>query len=221
MIDNYYKKYTAKIIELIKIGKEFEKYEKQTKDARIKTVQAGDKLTEWLVNVENIVTILFSKEHFQYKTFQNLKSKKIFYFSTIREIFGFLQGILNDINDNLLQSLEYHIGTKISMNILDNAKELNNNNHLLAAAIYVRIALENKLKKIAEYNSISPNQSASKLKDELYKKRIFDKHERSKIQSWLDIGNFAAHGLSEFNNYNKSRINEFILNVENFINKIN
>ncbi len=218
-MEYYFNKYKEEILELIKKGKELKKFEKPTKNPNIRTVQAGDKLTEWLTNVENIVNIIFNKGQFQFDNFQIIKQKKTYYFSTIQEIYGFLQGILNDINNGLLIDLSSRLTTKISSNIIDNAKELNNNNYSLASAIYTRIAIETHLKSVAEQNSINPKQPASKLKDEIYKKGIFDKHERSKIQSWLDFGNYAAHGLPEFNNYNKSQINDLISEIERFIAK--
>ncbi len=211
------KKYLNRVKELIKEGQEVAKLEKPTKkNPEIKTIQDGDRLKKWLTNVENIINVIFRENDFQFKTFQKLKEKKTYYSSTVREIYGFLEGIADDIEKGLLFKHEFLIAGEIFENILEQAKELNTKGYKDAAAVMVRVIVENALKKLAQKEGIKTKQKAFEILNELKKKWKLDKAKCNEINSWLQLGNWAAHG--DFKKYKKKRIEKLISDVEYFLN---
>ncbi len=79
------------------------------------------------------------------------------------------------------------------------------------------LVVESSLKKLAISNEINPKQTAADLNTKLKDKNVYDKVQHSEIQSWLHLGNYAAHG--EFDKYDMDKISKLIENVKIFINE--
>jgi hypothetical protein len=202
----------------IEEGFSISKLEQPTKkDPKILTIRESDRILKWITfNRQFIITVFGEDSHF-YKEFQKKTDKDIYYSSQVNAIRGILEGILKSIENDYLIKYSVRISASISDNILLEAKELLSNDHLLGAAIYVRIALETFLKKKAQSININTNQPISKVNDEFKSKNLHNKEMHSKIQSWLHLGNYAAHNTEEFKNYNKEKIRNYINEVNEYI----
>lgn len=147
-------KYSERISVLIEEGKVLITLERPTKQPHIKTIQAGDRLLKWLVNVENIISVMFNKTDFRYNAFLTLNSKKTFYSSVVKEICGLLDGIKNDINSGFLYRRDLLLSAQLFENVLDQSKELLKKDYLRASIVLLRVVVEGCLRKLCENNEI-------------------------------------------------------------------
>lgn len=209
------KKYLEKLKALIEFASDLEKLEKPTKDPNIKTIQDGEKLQSWLIQVENALQIIFGKEGPHYQKFEELKKKKTYYASSVREIKGLLFGALKDLEDGFIVNLEFLLLAESFDNMLEEAEELASKNFLRAACIYCRVIIENSLKKLAYRHNIKPKQKVSILNIELKNKRVFDVILHNKIAKWLDLCNNAAHQRNL--NRKKEEVENLLSEVKSFV----
>lgn len=159
--------------------------------------------------------LIFGKNSIQYSSYRELKKKKTYYSSTIREMYGFLEGCMTDLERGFIVGLEFLFLCETFGNILEEAEELNSKGYARSAAIYCRVVLENALRKISFREGIDLKKTASKLNNELKDKKIFDKVRHNKIKGWLLIGNEAAHRKNF--DHKKDELKELIRNVEEFV----
>lgn len=211
-----HKKYADRITELVEEGEALVKLEKSTiKSPSLKTVQEQDRLQAWLANAQNILLSIFGEDAIQFADFIKLKKEKTYYASTIKGIYGLLQGHLQDLEKGLLYRYDFLVAGELFENTLDQADELCKNNYKDAAAVLARVVVENALKKLAEKNGIPTKQTAAKLSEELKNKGVIDKARHSEIQAWLQIGNASAHG--DFVTHDQNRVQKIIKSIYNFI----
>jgi len=208
-----------RIDELTNEGNELCLIAKPTNKPNVLSIQDVERLAKWKINLETFLLFLFKDTDFRYKEFLELK-KTLHFPSSIKILCSQLNAIKDDINKGFLFGYEFSFISNLCNDILTNAQNLNNEGYKVAAAIYVRIAIETTLKKVAEKNGINIEQKASIIKTELYKKQIIDQSQMNLIQSWLDIGNFAAHGKDEFKNYDKKQIDKIIGDTNVFVGDI-
>jgi len=206
----------SRLDELINEGRELLLIAKPTNKPNVFSIQDIERLAKWKINLETFFLLLFKEIDFRYKEFLELK-KTLHFPSSTKILISQLDAIKDDLNKGFLFGYEFTITSNFCNDILKNAKDLNNEGHSVAAAIYVRIAIETTIKKIAEKNGIDIEKKASVIKTELYKMQIIDQSQMNLIQSWLDIGNFAAHGNADFQNYSKKDIDKIINDTNVFI----
>lgn len=211
-----HKKYVTQIQELISEGNELIKLEKPTlKAPNLKTIQEQDRLQAWVTNVQNILLAVFGETAVQFEDFLKLKQQKLYYASTVKGIYGLLQGHLQDLEKGLLYRYDFLVSGELFDNLLDQADELCENNYKDAAAVMARVVVENALKKLAEKNSLSTKHPAAKLNEALKEKGVIDKARYSEISSWLQIGNASAHG--DLATYDQARVKKTINDIRIFI----
>lgn len=212
-------KYMDRLNELIIEGEEIAKLEKP--GAYFDFIQDEDiiKLHAWLTKVINSLETIFGVNSPQYRTFRDILPKdglkNIGHSYEIYPIVGVLSGALNDLEKGFLIGQEFLISSELFDTVLEEAKELNEKGYKDPAAVLVRVALEDSLKRIARREGLDSDKKTSVVNEDLKNKAIYNQIEWRRIQSWLDIGNAAAHG--KFTEYTQVQVSEMIKGVEGFL----
>lgn len=212
-------KYIERLKELKFEGDQIAKLEQPTvKFPDISTIRETDRLNKFYSSVENCLINFIGTENPYYRNFKNsYTTKNYFYANIVLGVCGIIESILTDYEKGTLYKYDFLISGNIFISILEQATELNDNNFKDAAAVMVRTVVESSLKKLAVTNEINPKQTAADLNTKLKDKNVYDKVQHSEIQSWLHLGNYAAHG--DFDKYNSTKISKLINDVEIFINE--
>jgi hypothetical protein len=84
-----------------------------------------------------------------------------------------------------------------------------------ASAVLGRVVIEDALRRIARQENIDETQKASKINDDLLKANRYAKPQWRLIQTWLDIGNSAAHG--KFNEYDSEKVKSMFEGIGAFL----
>ncbi len=212
-------KYIERLKELKGEGELVAKLEQPTtKNPNILTIRDSSRLNNFYSSVENNLINFFGVENPYYKNFKKIhETEKLFYSNIVLSVCGIIQSILTDYDKGTLYKFDFLISGNIFDSILDQATELNENNFKDAAAVMVRTVVESSLKKLAIANEINTKQVAADLNTKLKDKNVYDKVQHSEIQSWLHLGNYAAHG--EFDKYDKNKISKLISDVQIFVNE--
>ncbi len=172
-------------------------------------------LHAWKVRSENIVQAIFREKSAHYR---QLKEKLVIVFcnaATVRPVVGILKGALDDLEGGFMIGQEHLIAGEIFDSILDQAKTLLKAGYKDCAAILGRVVAENTLQRLCRDEGLDDTAKATKLNEDLWKKGRYGKPQWRIIQSWLDIGNAAAHG--EFDQYTDTQVQRMIDVVERFI----
>lgn len=122
---------------------------------------------------------------------------------------------MDDLQNGFLKGKEFLVAGIVYDSILEEAKYLNENGFKDPAAVLARVVIENALKEIGEDLEINSDQKASEINTALWKLERYNKPRWRQIQSWLDLGNLAAHG--KFDEYKSEEVKSTIQGVEEFI----
>lgn len=211
-------KYIERLKHLKEEGELIAKLEQPTvKNPNIKTIRESSRLNNFYTSVENNLINFLGLENPYYRNFKKIyENEKLFYSNIVLSICGIIQSIITDFDKGTLYKYDLLVSGVIFENVLNQAKELNSNNYKDAAAVLVRTVVESSLKTLAVSNGVKTKQIVSKINTELKDKKVYDKVLCSEIQTWLHLGNYAAHG--DFNKYDKATISKLIIDVETFIN---
>ncbi len=172
-------------------------------------------LNEWIMKTQNILALIFGINSIQYKRAISLIDNTISYPDEIKELKGILKGCLNDFENGFVVGQEFIIAGEIFESVIEESKHLLKTNHKDASAVLARVVVEDSLKRIARNIGISHEYKASRINDELRKIGIYSQPQWRLIQSWLDIGNAAAHG--EFEIYTEDDVRNMLNGVEQFL----
>lgn len=138
---------------------------------------------------------------------------------------GVLKGIKNEINEGFLLKLSDLVSAEIFSNFLDMAEYLLKENYKDAAAVIIGSTLEEKLRQIANNNSVDildakgNPKKANLLNDDIYKNGVYNKLDHKSIISWLELRNNAAHG--KYSEYDKKKVEMMFDYVNDFSARIN
>ena len=110
---------------------------------------------------------------------------------------------------------EFFIASEVFDSLLEEAKYLNEHHFKDSAAILCRVVIEDTLKRLARKESIDDSQKASKLNDDLKSAGVINQPQWRQNQTWLDIGNDAAHG--KFDTYDETKVNSMIEGIKIFL----
>jgi len=213
------KRYVERLEELIAEGEALSQSEQPTKNPGIKTIQDQKKLQAWLTKVDNIIGKTFGQNSPQFKRKKELFKGKTHYATQVRAIVGLLTGALDDLKKGFLVHQELLIAGEIFNSVLEQAKDFLDKGHKDVAAIYARIVVEERLKRMAKQagclEESQKRKQASVLNDCLKKKGQYGEPQRSDIQAWLAIGNSAAHG--KFDEYDPEQVRIMLEGIEHFL----
>lgn len=172
-------------------------------------------LNEWIIKTQNIIALIFGINSIQYNRVITLINKNISYPDEVKELKGVLKGCLNDFENGFVVGQEFIIAGEIFESVIEESKHLLKTNHKDASAVLARVIVEDALKRIAKNIDIPYDIKASRLNDELKKIGVYSQPQWRLIQSWLDIGNAAAHG--EFEIFTEDDVKNMLNGVEQFL----
>ncbi|WZL80236.1 hypothetical protein QBE53_06335 [Vallitaleaceae bacterium 9-2] len=176
----------------------------------------GEKVTlnAWLTKVKNIVQVVFGT-HSIHKRELNKLTGQVSKTSHVKAIKGLLIGALDDVENGFIEGQEFVIAGEIFDSVLEEAKHLLKAQHKDPAAVLGRVVVEDTLKRIARREDITENLKAARLNDELKKQGVYSTPQWRLIQSWLDVGNSAAHG--KFDDYDFNDVVNMLNGIEQFM----
>ena len=184
-------------------------------------IQDADSITlhDWLTKSRNILVTVFGSQSIHYRHFEeSLPKGGVGFVSRSHHIYplvGLLAGALDDLENGFLLGHELFIAGEVFDSILDQSKHFLNTGNKDVAAILARIVLEDALKRLARTEGIDDNLKASKINDELKRKERYNQVRWRSIQTWLDVGNSAAHG--RFNEYTNEDVATAVSGTEQFL----
>lgn len=179
----------------------------------LNTVYSGE-VPDYL-NYEYFIEHVFPKISSQPEYISRYKKidKLVVYLETFK-------AFIDDLESGLISHLSNIISVNIFSGLIDQATQLRENNTEplnRAACVLTRIVLEDTLLRLSRNNSLTlSNEKASIANDELWKKNVYGQAKWREIQSWLDIGNKAAHPNTEFMTISEIDIDNMINNVRRF-----
>jgi len=179
----------------------------------LNTVYSGE-VPDYL-NYEYFIEYVFPKISSQPEYISKYKKidKLVVYLETFK-------AFRDDLDSGLVSHLSNIISVDIFSSLIDQATQLRENNTEplnRAACVLTRIVLEDTLLRLSRNNNLTlSNEKASIANDELRKKNIYGQAKWREIQSWLDIGNKAAHPDPEFMTISEIDIDNMINNVRRF-----
>jgi len=174
-------------------------------------------LNAWLAKVDNILQSAFGTESAHHEQFNSMQERGVNEERQIHSIIGILEGALDDLREGFLVGQEFLIAGEVFDSVLEQARHLNENHFQDPAAVLGRVVLEDALERIAREEGVDVDQKASEINTQLWKSERYSKPRWRRIQSWLDVGNAAAHG--DFDEYTQADVEDQLNGVEEFLAK--
>jgi len=174
--------------------------------------QAGLARSDWVSSCEHVLKYAGMELHAT--EFRGYRSNKSYPSYQIAQLLGVIQSARNEIEAGLVGKLRYLVHADFFDKIIDQAAELHRTGHMVPAAVLGRIVIEQWIRDEAEKEGIPDydKEKASVLNDALKKSGHFSVPKWRQVQSFLDVGNSAAHGkTSEFNADDVKRMLDFAL----------
>lgn len=172
-------------------------------------------IVSWQLRVKNSIKLIFGLKSSQFDYIQNQTKTSITTLHDLKVYIGILDGALKDLADGFIDDLEFLLSGDLYDSLIEEARHLNNLDYKDPSAVLGRIVLEKTLKKLAIKNSLSQEQKASKINDELKSLGFYSKSQWRRIQAMLDVGNDAAHG--KFDQYDKNDVSKMLEDIERFV----
>lgn len=172
-------------------------------------------LTEWLIQVENIVETTFGENSPHVIRLRERLKNGVSDAGDVHRIRGLLLGGLEDLRGGFLARQEFLIAGEVLDSVLEQAAHLLARGYKDAGAVLGRVIVENALKRLCRREGLVVSARASRLNDELRQAGIYGQPRWRQIQSWLDIGNAAAHG--DFDEYDAPSVKMMLDGVASFL----
>lgn len=176
--------------------------------------QHGSRLYSWFSRTVNVVERVFGTQSYPYGVLKE-EEPNSYLRDSIDRVVGVLLGGLDDLEKGFLLGQELIVAGQVFDSILEQARHLNGAGYKDCAAVLGRVVLEDALRRIARREGIDDGQKASKLNDDLRKAGIHPQPQWRLVQSWLDIGNAAAHG--KLDEYDQKDVRSLVEDVERFV----
>jgi len=213
MLNPKYQRYADRINNLISEGQSVALLEQPSEIGPY--IQDRVQLEAWLTKVHNIIESTFGVGRPQHQKLVELTQREISHSYQVNSIVGLLIGALDDLENGFLIGQEFIIAAEVFDAVLEQAKHLNQAGYKDPAAVLARVVLEDSLKRLAREESLDDSLNAARINDELRKTGKYAQPQWRLVQSWLDIGNAAAHG--RFDEYSREDVERLINDVERFI----
>ena len=208
-----FERVATRLRDLIKEGAQVAALERKTEY----TTAISDKIAlhSWLVKSDNIIQSIFGENSPHFKHLNEAQKKEIYQAYQVNKIIGILAGALDDLENGFLVGQENLIAGIVLDSVLEQAKMLCSAGFKDPAAVLGRVVIEDLLQRLCREEGLSDSGKASVLNDSLRDKGRYTKPQWRIIQSWLDIGNAAAHG--KFSDYEESNVNQMLSDIERFM----
>lgn len=220
MLNPKYKSYADRLRELIPEGENVIRGATGRGDAGpyVEPAQSAD-LHCWVTKVENILRTVFGENSAQFIHYSKFaydgKRVHLQGIDSIVPIIGVLRGALDDLEKGFLSHQEFIVSAAVFDDVLDQANHLCKAGYKDPAAVLARVVLEDALRRIARQLSIDDTAKSSVINDALKKAGRYTQPQWRVIQSWLDIGNAAAHG--KFDSFSQADVARLIDDVKRFL----
>lgn len=178
-------------------------------------IQEKVPLHVWLSKVENILLTIFGVGSAHYAQAKKVFERNPEHSYEVNQIVGVLSGALSDLEDGFLVGQEHLIAGVVLDSVLEQSKYLLSNGFKDPAAILCRVVVEDALRRLCDEEGLSSAGKAATLNDSLKDHGRYSKPQWRLVQSWLDIGNSAAHG--KFEEYTEPNVSQMVSDVERFI----
>jgi len=213
-------KISSRLHALIEEGEAVAALERQSPGSSLIYIQGKDKVRAqaWLSNVLNILDATFGPSSPQYRHLRELMPdgpRHIEHSHEVYQIVGLLAGALSDLEGGFLRDQEQLIAAELFDSVLDQANELNRQGYKDPSAVLMRVVLEDSLRRLARKHGLDDANKAASINADLKKESIYAQPLWRQIQTWLDIGNAAAHG--RFDEYSQDDVSNSISGVEQFV----
>jgi len=178
-------------------------------------IQDNAKLTEWLVKVDNIVRSVFGLDsaHFIHarEVIQGAPSRAY----EVNRLIGILNGALSDLEGGFLAHQEQLVAGVVFDSVLEQARHLLGAGFKDPAAVLGRVVVEDCLRRLSRQAGLSDSGKAAAMNDALRDSGRYSKPQWRLIQTWLDLGNAAAHG--KFSEYDEAAVSRMLQDTERFV----
>lgn len=208
-----YRKQAERIRSLIEEGREVARLEQPSSIGPY--IQDHVRLDAWLVKTENIVLAVFGKTSPHYRRLKDAISGGAQHAYQINSAVGILLGALDDLEGGFLVGQEQLVAGEIFDSVLEEAQHLAEKGFKVPAAVLARVVVEDTLRRRARGSEIDDSGKASSVNDRLRDAGLYAKPQWRLIQTWLDIGNAAAHG--DFSDYSADEVERMIRDVQVFL----
>jgi hypothetical protein len=178
-------------------------------------IQDHTQLHQFLVNVDNIVRTVFgtTSAHFIHLSAALERHPERAY--QVNTIVGILGGALSDLEGGFVANQEHLVAAIVFDSALEQVRHLTNSGFKDPAAVLCRVVVEESLRRLTRQSGLQDSGKATALNDGLRDSGRYNKPQWRVIQSWLDVGNAAAHG--KFSEYDDAAVIRMIDDIERFV----
>lgn len=221
MLNPKYQRIAERIDKLIEEGKHIAELVRPSDSLVIDILYDTDlvDLHSWLTKTNNILVTVFGPESPHYNQLNSVLpttlSDQHWDTTRIYAIIGVLHGALDDLKNGYLLGREFFVASEVFNSILEQSRHFLETGNKDVAAILARIVLEDALRRLARSEGIDDSLKASRINDELKSQERYSPVRWRSIQTWLDIGNSAAHG--KFNEYIIEDVASAVSGIEQFL----
>jgi hypothetical protein len=167
------------------------------------------------VKVDNITKTTFGADSPHYSQLAPILARNPSHAYDVRKIIGILTGALDDLEGGFLQGQEHLIAGEILDSVLEEARQLSKSGYKDAAAVLARVVVEDALRRLCRSMDLPDVGKAADLNNALRDAGQYSKPQWRIVQSWLDVGNAAAHG--KFDEYTADDVMRMIDDAERFV----
>jgi hypothetical protein len=135
-------------------------------------------------------------------------------------VVGLLQGLSQAVDDGLLASLEDRVASDVYAGVLEEASRQHKAGKADIAAILMRVALENGLRRVARREGMPgvDDATASAVNIWLWKaQQTYPAGTHRAVEGWLAIGNAFVHKTPEAQQYTHAQIAKAIADVQGLL----
>jgi len=171
---------------------------------------------KWVASSLNLLEKTFGNNSYMIRRFiTHLDSPGIILYWQLTYLRAILISAKTEIENGFLYDIKFLIAEEFYDSMIDYGKDLLSKNHKIPSGVLGRIVIEDTLKKLCEKNGISIDHgwNASRINAELRKSGVYNLSMQDRIQAFLRIGNFAAHGKDE--EFSKKDVEDLFDFVEN------
>ena len=177
--------------------------------SNVGSIEWHAELRKWRLSCFNILEKTFGKESEHYISFKNC-IKAFNRYAWVPYGIACMESAKEEVEKGFLYKIEHLVSADLFDSILEHAEYLLSKGHKDPAAILGRVVIEKTLKQIAERENIALQEKTklSKINENLWKEKVYDKITWRLIQGYIALGNFAAHG--DFDKYDNDRVEDML-----------
>lgn len=211
-----YDRQIKRLKDLIAQGKEVAALEIRDRDAfNIPYIPDHIRLNGWLVSADNIIRTTFGLDSAHFLHFSEIVKGRVDKAADVNRVIGVLTGGVSDLDGGFLVRQELLVAAVVLDSVLEQAKHLSRSGFKDPSAVLGRVVVEDCLRRLCREEGLPDLGKAATLNDSLRDKGRYTQPQWRRIQSWLDIGNSAAHG--KFSAYSDADVAQMIDDVERFV----